>query len=208
MWNPTSAATGGSGPLLLMIDNGWASARDWALRTRVAEDRIDAAERAGRSVALFATADPPADISLGAPGAAREKLRALLPQPWTPDSAANLPALQAFLAAPADSIAYRKNLERIKQQLVAKHRFTLSADDLSSITYVYDAFFGAGNSHACRTVGACSRSGGRGRDRAVTDSITGSITAADIPGSGATGAAGHGTASSHRRASGPSPVAA
>jgi hypothetical protein len=52
--------------------------------------------------------------------------------------------LQAYLAAPADSIAYRKNLERIKQQLVAKHRFALTADDLSSITYVYDAFFNAG----------------------------------------------------------------
>ena len=55
------------------------------------------------------------------------------------------PALmQAYLAVPADSILYRKNLEAIKQQLIGRHHFALTADDLSSITYVYDAFFGAG----------------------------------------------------------------
>jgi len=55
------------------------------------------------------------------------------------------PALmQAYLAAPADSVAYRKNLDRIKQQLSVKHHFPLTPDDFSSITYVYDAFFGAG----------------------------------------------------------------
>ncbi|HEV8235136.1 MAG TPA: hypothetical protein VGP84_11100, partial [Gemmatimonadaceae bacterium] len=55
------------------------------------------------------------------------------------------PALmQAYLAAPSDSILYRKNLEAIKQQLITRHHFALTADDLSSISYVYDAFFGAG----------------------------------------------------------------
>ena len=52
--------------------------------------------------------------------------------------------LQAYLAAPSDSIAYRKNLASIKEQLVGRHRFALSADDLSSLAYVYEAFFDAG----------------------------------------------------------------
>ena len=52
--------------------------------------------------------------------------------------------MQAFLAAPSDSVLYRKNLATIKDQLVTRHRFALTADDLSSITYVYDAFFNAG----------------------------------------------------------------
>jgi hypothetical protein len=52
--------------------------------------------------------------------------------------------MQAYLAAPADSVAYRKNLDRIKTQLVLRHHFGLTPDDLSSLTYVYDAFFGAG----------------------------------------------------------------
>ena len=52
--------------------------------------------------------------------------------------------MQAFLAAPSDSVLYRRNLATIKDQLVTRHRFALTADDLSSITYVYDAFFNAG----------------------------------------------------------------
>ena len=52
--------------------------------------------------------------------------------------------LQAYIAAPADSVAYRKNLAAIKEHLVGRHRFTLSADDLSSLAYVYEAFFEGG----------------------------------------------------------------
>ena len=52
--------------------------------------------------------------------------------------------MQAYLAAPSDSILYRKNLSTIKDQLVTRHHFALSADDLTSIAYVYDAFFNAG----------------------------------------------------------------
>ena len=52
--------------------------------------------------------------------------------------------LHAFVAAPADSIAYRKNLAAIRDQLVGRHHFALSADDLSSLTYVYGAFFDGG----------------------------------------------------------------
>ena len=52
--------------------------------------------------------------------------------------------LQAYLAAPADSILYRKNLAAIRDQLIGRHHFALSGDDLASMTYIYDAFFGGG----------------------------------------------------------------
>ena len=52
--------------------------------------------------------------------------------------------LQAYVAAPSDSIAYRKNLAAIREQLVNRHKFTLTADDLSSLAYVYEAFFEGG----------------------------------------------------------------
>ena len=60
------------------------------------------------------------------------------------DTTAAPALLQAYLAASPDSIVYRKNLEAIKQQLTTKHHFAMSADDLASLTYVYDAFFGGG----------------------------------------------------------------
>ena len=60
------------------------------------------------------------------------------------DTTAAPTLLLAYAAAPADSIVYRKNLAAIKEQLVARHRFTLSADDLSSLAYVYQAFFDGG----------------------------------------------------------------
>src|SRR5215831_7232863 len=46
----------GSGPLLLVVDNGWASAADWPRRMQAANSVLDRAERAGRKMALLATA--------------------------------------------------------------------------------------------------------------------------------------------------------
>ena len=46
----------GSGPVLLVIDNGWASAGDWPRRMQAANTVLDRAERAGRQAALLATA--------------------------------------------------------------------------------------------------------------------------------------------------------
>ena len=67
------------------------------------------------------------------------------PRPNGLADTAGAPALlQAYLAVPADSIRYQKNLATIKDLLVTKHHFTLSSDDLSSLAYVYNAFFDAG----------------------------------------------------------------
>ena len=57
--NP-SADYPGSGPVILVIDNGWASAADWPARRTHMDDVIDRAERQSRRVIVMATAPTPA----------------------------------------------------------------------------------------------------------------------------------------------------
>jgi hypothetical protein len=94
---PEPAAVATRGPMLLVIDNGWAAAPDWRLRIERAEALIGAAERDGRPVALRATADQPADIVPAAASRASEVLRGLQPMPHTPDHARHEAAITAFL---------------------------------------------------------------------------------------------------------------
>src|SRR5690242_2741091 len=80
----------GSGPLLLVIDNGWASAADWPRRMQAAASALNRAERAGRPAALLATAPngsgtpPQVTASMPVPDL-RARLAALQPEPWAPD---------------------------------------------------------------------------------------------------------------------------
>ena len=81
------ALPGASGPLLLVVDDGWAAAPDWAARERAAAAVLDRAERAGRRVALLTTARSAADEAPRAtPPMAVPELRPLLaalrPKPW------------------------------------------------------------------------------------------------------------------------------
>jgi hypothetical protein len=91
----------GAGPLLVVLDDGWASAADWPNRTAAAGAAIAAAERAERPVALLATA-PSADGRAPAiegpmpPAAAKARLAALTPLPWPPDHAAAARALSSW----------------------------------------------------------------------------------------------------------------
>ena len=52
----SAGSMAGSGPVLLVIDNGWAAAADWPRRMQMANTVLDRAARAGRRVALLATA--------------------------------------------------------------------------------------------------------------------------------------------------------
>jgi hypothetical protein len=83
----------GSGPLVLVIDDGWAAGKDWNDRMAAAEAMLDRAARDDRRVQLLTTAPDRADAPLTAsdllrPDAARERIRALQPKPWAPDYAA------------------------------------------------------------------------------------------------------------------------
>lgn len=96
-----AAALPGQGPVLLVIDDGWAAAPDWQQRLVAASGLIDAAERAGRAVVLLATAP---DATGAAPAAtaplpaaeARRRLAALRPLPWPVDRTAAARALAAW----------------------------------------------------------------------------------------------------------------
>src|SRR4051794_32899031 len=98
VWNPLTGS--GSGPLLLVLDNGFAAAHDWRARARLGLKRVEAAERdGGRVVAILATADRPGELQPLNPAAALERLRAVAPQPHLPDRLAHLPAIERFFAA-------------------------------------------------------------------------------------------------------------
>ena len=86
--NPDRQGFTGSGPLLLVIDNGWASAAHWSERREAIEAAIDRAARDGRTVVLAPSA-PGAPISGPlSPDKARERIGGLSPEPYAPDRAA------------------------------------------------------------------------------------------------------------------------
>ncbi len=96
--NP-SARIAGNGPLVLAVDNGWSSARQWDERRAALARLIDQAEREGRRIVLLDTAPPagsaaPQDLSLLRPADARAAADALTPAPWPADHRAALERLQ------------------------------------------------------------------------------------------------------------------
>ena len=99
IWNPLSIANKGSGPLLLVLDDGWPAAPSWDRRVVAAAQRIEAARQNAQPVAVAAMSDAGKDVVPGDAASALERLRALKPVPYTPDRLAELPALQRFAAA-------------------------------------------------------------------------------------------------------------
>ncbi|MFP6746554.1 MAG: DUF4159 domain-containing protein [Alphaproteobacteria bacterium] len=87
--NP-GADLSGEGPVLVVIDDGWAAAPGWALRQQTAMTLVERAKRRQRPVLILTTA-PPADgepiHSSGLLQAAEAEpiLRALQPKPWATD---------------------------------------------------------------------------------------------------------------------------
>jgi hypothetical protein len=95
------SALPGDGPVLLVIDNGWASAPGWQKRVQAAANVLDRAERAGRKAALLATAtdESGAAPSVSAPMPVpelRARLAALRPEPWPVDRTAATAAMVAW----------------------------------------------------------------------------------------------------------------
>ena len=104
VWAPGARNTvEGAGPLLIVIDNGWASAPRWGELTNAASATLDAGDRDG-AVHLLLTAprqlnaDPGERLSRA--DMAR-RLSSLDPQPWATDRADALARLDASKLAPA-----------------------------------------------------------------------------------------------------------
>ena len=92
----------GTGPVVIVIDDGWAAAKNWTQRQNSAANIIDQAERAGRAVAVLTTAPGEGKSraleSLMTADAARQTVLALKPKPWAVDRKAAAAVLGAIEA--------------------------------------------------------------------------------------------------------------
>ncbi|MBR3369109.1 MAG: DUF4159 domain-containing protein [Rhodobacteraceae bacterium] len=96
--NPQPARDG-TGPVLVLTDASWASARDWPQRQARMRDIVTEAGRAGRPVAVVALTDLPAGtLTFRAADHWLERLPALAPAPYVADAE----NLQAWLGAQPD----------------------------------------------------------------------------------------------------------
>jgi len=96
--NP-AAELAGQGPLVLVIDDGWASAPNWSVVQRHAERLTERAERANRPVVVHSTAPAALDEvqtkrGLLRPEEARAAIRAIKPKPWPTDRTAAVTELE------------------------------------------------------------------------------------------------------------------
>lgn len=87
-----SLTLSGSGPLVLVIDNGWTAAANWESHQGLAREAIRLAEDQNRPVMILTTADAP-DTSLVDAGRARRRIEGLKPQSWLATRAPLLTAL-------------------------------------------------------------------------------------------------------------------
>ncbi len=100
--NPDRESFAGTGPLLLVVDNGWASAAHWPERREVIDAAIDRAMPDGRTVVLAPSA--PGDPLIGpiAADQARERSAGLAPHPYAPDRKALAATLEHELGGETD----------------------------------------------------------------------------------------------------------
>ncbi len=100
----------GRGPVLILMDQGWASAPDWAERKAAALAAVEEAGQAGRPVMLWQAAEggvPPVQAAR----AARAGLEAARPASWAPDHGAVLATLEAGeVTPPGETIWFHDGL--------------------------------------------------------------------------------------------------
>ncbi|MBL8893609.1 MAG: BatA domain-containing protein, partial [Rhizobiales bacterium] len=99
----------GNGPLLLIVDDGWAAAKDWQARQAIISETLVLAERQSRPVA-FTTTSPSLrdeDIVPVSPQVARDAAAALEPKAFDPDRTGLLKRLEtAFGQADAVQVLW------------------------------------------------------------------------------------------------------
>ncbi len=102
IWNPLISAVGSSGPLAILIDDGWSAAGSWDARVRAADELIANADNDRRGVALIPLSEPARDITIMPGGTARVALRQIAPKPYSVERVETLPAIERFLKATGD----------------------------------------------------------------------------------------------------------
>src|SRR5262245_35518775 len=86
--NPDRQSFAGVGPLLIVIDNGWASAAHWPERREAIEAAIDRGARDGRTIVLGPSAPGQPVSPPLSPDKARERIGGISPEPYAPDRTA------------------------------------------------------------------------------------------------------------------------
>ncbi len=110
--NPEQNATQGDGPLLVILDGGWASADDWSERMASVDNLLAEAGRSGRTVAVLQLSSPEALVFLSASNW-RSRIAGISPTPWGPtkammtETAHNLEKLESF-----ETVWFSDGLER------------------------------------------------------------------------------------------------
>ncbi len=113
--NPQQSTLSGEGPILIVIDDGWASASDWDSRRNTANAILADARESGRSIALISTTQRPGwDGEIKAPEQALEQLLAAEARPMEPDHASAAQQVTAIAESRAfeDIIFLSDGLER------------------------------------------------------------------------------------------------
>ena len=128
--NPRESQLTGTGPLALMVDNGWASGGLWDAHRGAAEALIREAGDAGRPVSLAFTADGPTDDATPVEAAtALERLAAATPRPIPTDRAGAAERLATALAgnAPGSLAILSDGIDTDGTQEAARSLAALSA---------------------------------------------------------------------------------
>ncbi|HEX9461346.1 MAG TPA: DUF4159 domain-containing protein [Alphaproteobacteria bacterium] len=100
-----------TGPVVIVIDDGWSAARNWASRQTMLADLMDRAERNRQPVMLIPTApsvdgEAPQPSRLSAAADARSLAAAVAPKPWPVDREATIRALDNLDLPGAANVVY------------------------------------------------------------------------------------------------------
>ncbi|MGD1922943.1 MAG: DUF4159 domain-containing protein [Paracoccaceae bacterium] len=99
----------GQGPVLVVMDQGWASAPDWSARISTARAVLDEAEQAGRDVMLASVSDGTVSPAMSA-AAAKPLLSSVEPRPWTPDAKTLVETLETLDPEPGETIWFHDGI--------------------------------------------------------------------------------------------------
>lgn len=93
-------------PLLVVIDNSWAAAKNWDAQTKAADDAISRADRSGVPIHILSLAAPPALMGPFDSAGARGAVKGLSPRPWHNDYKAAAERLSEYSSSGEASILW------------------------------------------------------------------------------------------------------
>ena len=87
-------ATSGAEPIVIAVDDGWVSAKNWDARKEQLEALIREAESKGRKIVLLSNGAPEEHYEVMEAGEARAKILSWKPKSWPVDRQSQVPVLQ------------------------------------------------------------------------------------------------------------------